>query len=166
VIGRVLSCYQSFAIIEATLGRKQEMSTGWQWFFGLVGLAGLVVALYAIRDSRRSNRRLISTTTTILERLADLNRIFGTFAKSLETLESRATPDVLPVLQHAKVFALGSQSTVQALGQELYAKVPGLPEQFKFWTNVSGGTNAPPGTQFALVNDKVVPVPPNDRSSW
>jgi hypothetical protein len=159
----VLSCYQSFAIIEATLGRKQEMSTGWQWLFGIVGF---VVALYAICDSRRGNRRLISTTTTILERLADLNRIFGTFAKSLEKLESRATPDALPVLQNARVFALGSQSTVQALGQELYAKVPGLPEKFKVWTDVSGGTNAPPGTTFAIVNDKIVPVPPNQRESW
>lgn len=148
------------------------MSDGWQWFFGIATLAGLLVALYALRKTVQSNRRsaeneqrLVGTTTAIVEGLAELNRIYGALARSLETLESRATPDTLPVLQNARVFALGSQSTVQELGQELYTRVPGLPERLKFWIDVSGGTNVPSGTRYAIVNDKVVTIPPDGWES-
>lgn len=145
------------------------MTLGWQWFFGIATVVGLAIALYALRKSAESDRRsaeneqkLLDTTTSVGEGLAELNRIYGTFARSLETLEARATRDTLPVLQNARVFALGSQNVVQELGQDLYTKVPGLPESFKFWTEQGAGSNLPQGTRYAIINDRVVPIPPDE----
>lgn len=148
------------------------MPTEWQWVFGVFTVGGLAVALYALWKAGQSDRRaaesaqkLLDMTAAVGGGLAKLDRNYGAFARSFEVLEARATPDTLPVLQNARVYALGSSSVVQELGQDLYAKVPGLPDSFRFWTEPGAGTNLPAGTRYAIVNDRVVAIPPDQPDS-